>query len=119
MGPHALGIGARKVGTTTVRAVLRRQPYVAAPDLKEIDDLSKGCARGERWYRDRSRDRSREPRNGTISADISPSYLRPIENRAEPDRLPRLAAEDREHLTQVSAVHDAALERLLGRSLPW
>jgi hypothetical protein len=44
---------------------------------------------------------------------------RATESRAKADRLPSLAVEDREHLRKFYAAHDAALERLLGRSLPW
>jgi hypothetical protein len=87
MGPQALGIGAQKAGTTTVWEVLRRQPWFAAPDHKEINFFSGEYARGEQWYRDRFRG----PRDGTISADISPSYLRyPIAARRAYAFDPRL-----------------------------
>ena len=75
-----IGIGAPKCGSTTLWAVLRRQPWFAAARVKETHYFSKRHHLGDAWYA------SQFPPDGDgrLAGEVTPGYL------GRPEVIPRI-----------------------------
>lgn len=70
-GPHFLGIGTQKGGTTLLHHLLSQRPDCYLPDRKEVHFFSTEYDRGECWYRNHFRQATAGQRRG----EITPYYM--------------------------------------------
>lgn len=66
-----IGIGAQKSGTSSLWALLRRQPWFLPAERKELQYFSFNHHRGAGWYAERLP----EPTDGRMRGEVSPGYL--------------------------------------------